>query len=253
MAQAARMSGVAMPRLIAALVLLGVWQALAMSGLLFRDVVPQLQLVVAGLYGVLVDPSFYANLAVTAGELAAATVIGGLAGLVVGLALGGSAFMAGAYERWVNWLGPTPKIVLFPVMLMLCGVGPASKIAMGAVSCFFPMALSVAGGVRGVDPALLLVGRSFRASRTQMLRTIYLPAMSAPLVNGIRLGFGVALIGVLLAETKLSNQGIGYMIMQAYARFDMPRMYALLILSVAGAVGVNMLTGRVAVALGGKP
>jgi NitT/TauT family transport system permease protein len=253
MAQAARMSGLAMPRLIAALVLLGVWQALAMSGLLFRDVVPQLQLVVAGLYGVLVDASFYANLAVTAGELAAATVIGGLAGLVVGLALGGSAFMAGAYERWVNWLGPTPKIVLFPVMLMLCGVGPASKVAMGAVSCFFPMALSVAGGVRGVDPALLLVGRSFRASRTQMLRTIYLPAMSAPLVNGIRLGFGVALIGVLLAETKLSNQGIGYMIMQAYARFDMPRMYALLILSVAGAVGVNMLTGRVATALGGKP
>ncbi len=247
------MSGLAMPRLIAALVLLGVWQALAMSGLLFRDVVPQLQLVVAGLYGVLVDASFYANLAVTAGELAAATVIGGLAGLVVGLALGGSAFMAGAYERWVNWLGPTPKIVLFPVMLMLCGVGPASKVAMGAVSCFFPMALSVAGGVRGVDPALLLVGRSFRASRTQMLRTIYLPAMSAPLVNGIRLGFGVALIGVLLAETKLSNQGIGYMIMQAYARFDMPRMYALLILSVAGAVGVNMLTGRVATALGGKP
>lgn len=247
------MTGVAMPRLIAALVLLGVWQALAMSGLLFRDVVPQLQLVVAGLYGVLADASFYANFAVTAGELAAATVIGGIAGLLAGLALGGSAFMASAYERWVNWLGPTPKIVLFPVMLMLCGVGPASKVAMGAVSCFFPMALSVAGGVRGVDPALLLVGRSFRASRVQMLRKIYLPAMSAPLVNGVRLGFGVALIGVLLAETKLSNQGIGYMIMQAYARFDMPRMYALLILAVAGAVAVNMLTGRVATALGGKP
>ncbi len=246
------MTGTALPRLVAAAVLLGGWQALAMSGLLFRDVVPQVQAVVAGLVGVLTDASFYANLAVTAGELAGAMLLGGGAGLAVGLLLGGSAFLARAYERWIDWLGPTPKIVLFPVMLMLCGVGPASKMAMGAVSCFFPVALSVAGGVRGVDPVLLRVGRSFRASPAQMLRKVYLPAMTAPLLNGVRLGFGVALIGVLLAETKLSNQGIGYMIMQAYARFDMPRMYALLILSVAGAVCVNMLTERAANTLGGR-
>jgi ABC-type nitrate/sulfonate/bicarbonate transport system permease component len=123
---------------------------------------------------------------------------------------------------------------------------------MGAVSCFFPVALSAAGGVRGVDAALLRVGRSFRASGAQMLTKIYLPAMAAPLVNGVRLGFGVALIGVLLAETKLSNQGIGYMIMQAYARFDMPRMYGLLILSVILAIAVNMATGRAAGRLGGS-
>ena len=244
--------GTAMPRLVAAVVILGAWQALAMSGLLFRDVVPQLQLVLAGLAGVLSDRGFYANLAVTAWELAISMLIGGGAGLLVGLALGGNRVLSSAYERWINWLGPTPKIVLFPVMLMLFGVGPSSKMAMGAVSCFFPVALSTAGGVRGVDAALLRVGRSFRANGAQMLTKIYLPAMAAPLVNGMRLGFGVALIGVLLAETKLSNQGIGYMIMQAYARFDMPRMYALLILSVVLAIAVNMATGRAAIRLGGR-
>ncbi len=244
--------GTAMPRLVAAVVILGAWQALAMSGLLFRDVVPQLQLVLAGLAGVLSDGSFYANLAVTAWELAISMLIGGGAGLLAGLALGGNRILAGAYERWINWLSPTPKIVLFPVMLMLFGVGPSSKMAMGAVSCFFPIALSAAGGVRGVDAALLRVGQSFRADGAQMLTKIYLPAMAAPLVNGMRLGFGVALIGVLLAETKLSNQGIGYMIMQAYARFDMPRMYALLILSVVLAIAVNMATGRAAIRLGGR-
>jgi ABC-type nitrate/sulfonate/bicarbonate transport system permease component len=240
-------SGTTMPRLVAVVLLLGCWQALAVSGLLFRDVVPPLQMVLAGLFGVLGDHSFYANLAVTASELLVAMLIGGSAGLLVGLALGGNRFLSSAYERWVNWLGPTPKIILFPVMIMLFGVGAPSKMAMGAVSCFFPIALSVAGGVRGVDRTLLRVGYSFRANSLQMLTKIYLPAMAAPLVNGVRLGFGVALIGVLLAETKLSNQGIGYMIIQAYARFDMPRMYALLILSVAVAAGVNMLTTRTAV------
>ena len=245
-------AGTAAPRLVAAVVLLGTWQALAVSGLLFRDVVPPLQQVVAGLAGVLSDRGFYGNLAVTAAELAVALLAGGGTGVLVGLALGGSRFMSRAYEHWVNWLAPTPKIVLFPVMIMLFGVGPSSKMAMGAVSCFFPVALSVAGGVRGVDHVLLRVGQSFRASPLQMLAKIYLPAMAAPLVNGVRLGFGVALIGVLLAETKLSNQGVGFMIMQAYTRFDMPQMYALLILAVAFAATINMITGRAAVRFGGK-
>ena len=54
--------------------------------------------------------------------------------------------------------------------------------------------------------------------------------MREPIVNGVRLGLGVAIIGTLLAETKLSNRGLGYLVIQAYALFDMPRMYALLIL-----------------------
>ena len=50
-----------------------------------------------------------------------------------------------------------------------------------------------------------------------------------PILNGVRLGLGVAIIGTLLAETKLSNRGIGFLIINAYSTFDMPRMYALLI------------------------
>lgn len=232
--------------------ILGAWQALALSGLLFRDVVPPLQTVVLGLVSVLSDKAFYANLGVTAWELLGSIVIGGLSGLLVGFAVGGSRFLSRAYERWLDYLGPTPKIILFPVLIMLFGVGTGSKIAMGAVSSFFPIAISIAAGVRAVNPTLLRVGRSFRASPLQMARKIYLPAMAPTLVNGFRLGFGIAIIGVLLAETKLSNQGIGFMIINAYTRFDMPRMYALLILVVAFAATVNLLASRAAARLGGR-
>jgi hypothetical protein len=57
-----------------------------------------------------------------------------------------------------------------------------------------------------------------------MVTKIYLPAMRGPIVNGIRLGVGVAIIGTLLAETKLSNKGLGYLIIQAYSLFDMPKL-----------------------------
>jgi NitT/TauT family transport system permease protein len=238
-------------RVIGAVVLLGIWQLLALSGLFFRDVVPPLQNIAGGLIKLLGSGAFYANLAVTGFELILALAIGGIAGLAVGLLLGSRPLLSDAYESWLSYLGPTPKIILFPVMIMLFGVDSGSKIAMGAISCFFPIAISVAAGMRGVDPTLRRVGRSLQANGWQMFFKIELPAMAAPLVNGVRLGFGVAVIGTLLAETKLSNQGIGFMIINAYTRFDMPQMYALLIVTITFAAVVNAFAERIAKRFGG--
>jgi ABC-type nitrate/sulfonate/bicarbonate transport system permease component len=225
--------------LIAALLI--AWEALARSGLLFQDVVPSLLKVVVALGRLLIDPEFWRNLGVTALEVGAAMLIGGSAGLVAGIVIGGSRFLSRAYQPFLYYLGPTPKIIFFPVMIMWFGVGIGSKIAMGALSCFFPVALSAAAGMHQIDRVLIDVGRSFRARPMQMVTKIYIPAMIAPIVNGMRLGFGVAIIGTLLAETKLSNKGLGYLINQSYQRFDMPEMYATLIVVFALAVVINAL------------
>jgi NitT/TauT family transport system permease protein len=231
-------------RLAIIVVVLAAWEALAASGLLYRDVVPSLAAIGKALLAMLGDSSFYLNLGTTAYEIAIAMLIGGLSGLAVGILLGGSAFMARAYEAYLYYLGPCPKIIFFPIMIMWFGVGPGSKIAMGAISCFFPVALNAAGGMREIDNVLIRVGRSFRASTWQMITKIYLPAMRHPVINGVRLGLGVALIGTLLAETKLSNRGIGFLVIQAYSLFNMPQMYALLIILFVIAVGANALIGR---------
>ncbi len=135
---------------------------------------------------------------------------------MAGILLGANPFLSKAFESYIYYLGPTPKIIFFPVMIMWFGVGPESKVALGTLSCFFPVALSVAAGMRGIDKVLIRVGNSFRANAWQMVVKIYLPAMRHPIINGIRLGLGVALIGTLLAETKLSNKGIGFLIINAY-------------------------------------
>ena len=141
---------------------------------------------------------------------AIALAIGGTAGLRSASLLGANPFLSQAFERFLYYLGPTPKIVFFPIMIMWFGVGPESKVAMGTLSCFFPIVLSAAAGMRQIDKVLIRVGRSFRLNTWQMVTKIYLPAMREPIVNGVRLGLGVAMIGTLLAETKLSNQGIGF-------------------------------------------
>jgi NitT/TauT family transport system permease protein len=239
-----------------------IWEIVSASGWLFRDVVPSLfkigiqlvQILTYPDYALQFDlgfgpvglkiPEFYRHLWVTVGEVGTAMVVGGLAGLAVGLALGANPFLSHAFERFLYYLGPTPKIIFFPIMIMWFGVGPGSKVAMGTISCFFPVALSVAAGMRQIEKVLIRVGRSFRANTWQMVTKIYLPAMRQPIVNGARLGMGVAVIGTLLAETKLSNRGVGFLIINAYSTFDMPRMYALLILLFVVAIGANTLVAR---------
>src|SRR5262249_7619385 len=220
------------------------WEAVSASGWLYRDVVPSLGAIGRSLYATLSDPTFYFHLGTTAYEIGIAMLIGGVTGLAVGLLLGGSKFMSRAYEAYLYYLGPCPKIIFFPLMIMWFGVGPGSKVAMGAISCFFPVALNVAGGMREIDKVLIRVGKSFRANTWQMVCKIYLPAMHHPVINGVRLGLGVALIGTLLAETKLSNRGIGFLVIQAYSIFNMPQMYALLIILFVIAIGANTLIGR---------
>ena len=249
MAESARVSAAGASRVLLLRVaivtaILAAWEALAASGWLFRDVVPSLAAIGGAVARLLVNPEFYANLGVTAAEIGVALLIGGLSGLATGILLGANRFLSQAFESLLLYLGPTPKIIFFPVMIMWFGVGTGSKIAMGAVSCFFPIAISAAAGMRQIDRVLIRVGRSFRASTAQMVAKIYVPAMRAPIVNGVRLGLGVAVIGTLLAETKLSNRGLGYLIIQAYSLFDMPRMYALLIVLFVLAIGANAVIGR---------
>jgi NitT/TauT family transport system permease protein len=233
-------------RIVTIVMILVGWELLARSGWLFRDVVPSLAAIAGAIGAFIIDSDYYRHLGWTTFEVLAALAIGGAAGLVVGLILGGSHLLGRAFEPYLYYLGPTPKIIFFPVLLLWFGVGPASKIALGTMSCFFPIALSTAAGMRMVDPVLVRVGRSFRARTWQMVTKIYLPALRHPLINGVRLGFGIAVIGTLLAETKLSNRGIGFLIISSYATFDMPRMYALLILLFILAISANALVGRFA-------
>ena len=243
-APATRLSPVTLLRAAIILGALAVWEFLSHSGWLYRDVVPSLLAIARALAALLTSPSYYFNLGVTAAEIGAALLIGGMSGLVAGILLGANPFLSKAFESYIYYLGPTPKIIFFPVMIMWFGVGPESKVALGTLSCFFPVALSVAAGMRGIDKVLIRVGESFRANPWQMVVKIYLPAMRHPIINGIRLGLGVALIGTLLAETKLSNKGVGFLIINAYSTFDMPRMYAMLIVLFVLAIGANALIGR---------
>src|SRR5262249_20175351 len=131
---------VARVRVAIVAVALVAWEALAASGLVVHDVVPSLGKIASALWRLLSTAPLYANLGATLYEIAISLVIRGVGGVVAGLVLGATRFLSRAFEPYLHYLGPTPKIIFFPIMIMWFGVGGGSKIAMGALSCFFPIA-----------------------------------------------------------------------------------------------------------------
>ena len=232
-------------RVGAAAGLLALWEGASASGLFYKGVLPSLGQIGPAVVRVVGDPAFARHLGTTAMEVGLALLIGGALGVVVGIVVGGGRWLRAAYEPALHYLAPTPKIIFLPILIVLFGVGPSSKTAMGALSCFFPVALSVASGMALIDPVHLRVARSFGLSRWRTIRSVVLPSLVGPLVTGLRLGLGVAVIGCLLSEIKLSNRGLGFLAIQFYGQFRIPEMYAVLLVVFALAGLGNALFGRI--------
>lgn len=226
------------------LLALAAYEALARSHLLYEGVVPPLGALFAALAAELANGETYRNFGVTAAEVAIGFAIGTLAGIAIGIWAGARPIVLAALGPYLDGIATAPKIVFFPIALLLFGVGPGSKTALGALSAFFPVAITIAAAVRHISPVFVQVGRSFNLSKAQMVTKIYLPALVPAIVNGMRIGLGVAIIGVLLGEIKLSDRGIGFQTIDAYNHFRIPQMYALLLLIFIVAVVANALIGR---------
>jgi ABC-type nitrate/sulfonate/bicarbonate transport system permease component len=231
-------------QLVSLVAVVALWEIVAASELLYRGVVPSLLLMAAAFVHLIGNAQFWLNLAITAVEIASAIVIGGCAGMLVGLVLGASRFLGTAFEPYLAALAATPKIIVLPIVYLMFGVGPGSKIAISAFACFVPVALSVASGVRQIRPVLVQVGRSLGLSRGQMALKIYLPALVNSIGTGMRVGLSAAIAVCLIAEIKFSGIGIGAMVIDSFNHSRFAEVYAILVIVIALAICGNAAIDR---------
>jgi ABC-type nitrate/sulfonate/bicarbonate transport system permease component len=221
------------------IVLMGLWEGLAQSGLFYSGVVPPLQAVLRALVEQLFDTTFYYDLGITM----LATSVGFLAGVIIALlvavVLGTNSYIRLMIEPYIIAIGGTPKIIFLPILFLIFGLGIESKMAKAALSTFFPVVLCVTSGIVQISPVLVRVGLGFDLSRWQMLTKIYLPAVSNPLLTGLRLGIAMAIIGVLSAEITYSDAGLGYRLIHDADKYNIPSVYAVTILIFAVSASIN--------------
>jgi ABC-type nitrate/sulfonate/bicarbonate transport system permease component len=164
---------------------------------------------------------------------------GSLIGIVPALALG---IVMGLYrparaiiEPLVAATYPVPKSAILPLILLIFGLGEASKIAMVAIGVFYPVLINAAAGVREINHIYLDVGHNFRASRWQVFFTIALPGSLPLVMAGIKLGVGMGLILIAIAEMIGAKSGLGYMIWNAWEVLSVETMYVgLLMIALLG-------------------
>ena len=220
------------------------WELVGASGLLYHGVMPSMFLVAPALGRLITSTVFWFNLSVTGLEIGLAVGFGAVTGLLVGLLLGGNRFLGAAFEPQLAALAAIPKIILLPILYLMFGIGPASKIAIGAFACFVPVALSTASGMRQISPVLVWVGRSLGLSWWQMTYKIYLPALVEPIATGLRIALGAAIVVCLIAEIKFSRIGLGAMVIDSFNRSRFADVYALLIVLITLAIAGNSLVNR---------
>ena len=120
---------------------------------------------------------------------------------------------------FVVTLNALPKIVLMPLIVLWLGIGAGSNIFLAALMGSFPILMATQAGIRSVDRGLLLLGRTYGASRLMIWRRILLPAISPYLLAGLRVAISYAMVGTLIAEFFASSQGVGYRMVLLMSNF----------------------------------
>jgi ABC-type nitrate/sulfonate/bicarbonate transport system permease component len=160
---------------------------------------------------------------------------GGVPALLLGIAMGLYRPIRAAIDALISTTYPAPKSANQPLILLIFGLGEASKIVMVALGVFFSVLINTITGVRQIDKIYLDVGKIFKASRWQTFRTVALPGAMPSIITGIKLGIGMGLILIAIAEMVGAKNGIGFMIWDAWQILSVETMYVgLIVISLLG-------------------
>ena len=155
--------------------------------------------------------------------------LGGIPALALGLLMGLYRPIRAAINPLVAATYPIPKSAILPLILLIFGLGEASKIVMVAIGVFFPVLINTVAGVLEIDRIYHDVGKNFGASRWKQFTTIALPGAMPLIMTGIKLGVGMGLILIAIAEIVGAKSGLGFMIWNAWQIFAVETMYVGLI------------------------
>ena len=108
-----------------------------------------------------------------------------------------------------------PKITLYPVVLLIFGLSLPGRVTFGAMHGVLPVALLTMNAIRNIPPVYLKSARTLHLSPWQTITTVLLPATLPEVVSGLRIGFTLTLLGVLLAEMFAAKDGLGFLIINA--------------------------------------
>lgn len=223
--------------LVTPLLLLLAWEIAGRFGLIDVRFFPPPSNIVHQIGVLLASGELMTNTLASLRRLALGMLLGGIPALLLGLAMGISRPLRAAIDPLISATYPIPKSAILPLVLLIFGLGEMSKVVMVALGAFYPIVINTLVGVVNLDRIYLDVGHNFRASRWQVFRTVALPGALPSIMAGIKLAVGMGLILIAISEMVAANDGIGFMIWNAWQVLTVDTMYVgLLVIAILGFV-----------------
>jgi NitT/TauT family transport system permease protein len=190
----------------------------------------------------LTHSDYFWNNAVASGKaFGSSLVISSIGGVAFGLMLGFHRFSGEVAEPMLTALYTIPKVTLYPLILLIFGLGISAKIAFGVIHGIIPVMLFTMSAVRAINPIHLRTARVLGLTSWQTTTTVLLPAVIPEVTTGLRVGFSLTLLGVLIGEMFASQAGLGFMIINGINTHDVETITAVILLLIAFAVLTNSL------------
>ncbi|OIQ93985.1 putative aliphatic sulfonates transport permease protein SsuC [mine drainage metagenome] len=215
--------------LVSPFILLAIWEICARFGIIDTRFFPAPTTILRTLVELVKSGELVTNTWATLQRLLWGFLVGGIPALALGIAMGLYRPLRAAVDPLIAATYPIPKSAIMPLILLIFGLGEASKIVMVAIGVFYPVCINSVAGVMEINKIYLDVGKNFRASRWQMFRTIALPGALPFIMSGVKLGVGMGLILIAIAEMIGAKSGLGYMIWNAWEILSVETMYVALI------------------------
>jgi ABC-type nitrate/sulfonate/bicarbonate transport system permease component len=211
--------------------LLLLWEGGAIFGSIDTRFFPAPTTIFAEMGRMIANGELWMHLSISLQRIIWGCLFGSIPAIVVGLAMGLISPIRAVLQPLVDATFPIPKTALLPLVILLFGLGEASKIAIIATSVFYLVLINTVAGVKNIDKIYIDVGNNYRATRWMTFRDIALPGALPMIVAGLRLGLGVALIVMVAAEFVGAKTGIGYLIWTSWQVFQVEKMYVGLMVS----------------------
>ncbi|MBN9468677.1 MAG: ABC transporter permease subunit [Bosea sp.] len=184
---------------------------------------------------------FWLNISETMRAFVAAFLLSLLGGISLGIVLGVRKLAGNVAEPILTTLYSIPKVVLYPLVLLCFGLGISAKIAFGVMHGLIPITLFSMNAIRQMKPVYRRTSQVMRLSPSQSAFTVILPAILPEIISGVRLGFSLTLLGVLIGEMFASQRGLGFLLTSAINLGQIDTIMAIALLLTVFAVSCNSL------------
>jgi ABC-type nitrate/sulfonate/bicarbonate transport system permease component len=217
------------------------WEIFARTGVISRLFFPPPTSIIHTLIKMLMSGKLIIHLAATIERLSLGVLLGGFSGLILGLAMGWSARLRTLVDPVIAAIHPIPKLAIFPLIMIIFGIGELSKIVAIAIACFFPMLINSMAGVRQLNPVFFEVSRNYGASAWKTFTRIVIPGSLPMVLTGARLAINMAMVITISVELLAAREGLGVIIWFSWQTMRIEDLYASLIVIAALGIGLNLL------------